>query len=135
MKKISVRLSFKGKACDDYLTLIKRFPLTSIRSEGELATAQEVMDELLAGGRLSTGTELYLDALSDLAAACEDEHDRFAHASDAAMLRHLMDASGLSQVELRHSTGIAKSTISEIRSGKKAIQSSHDCDTGGILQR
>ena len=71
---ISTSRRFKGKVRDDYLDLIIKFPLTSIRSDDDLAAAQEVMDRLLAKGDLSTGEQLYLDALSDLVAAYEDDH-------------------------------------------------------------
>ena len=110
---------FKGKVRDAYLDLIMKFPLTSIRSDDDLKAAQEVMDRLLAKGDLSRGEELYLDALSDLVAAYEDDHYPIRTASDADMLRHLMDAKGVSQIELHRSTKIAKSTISEILNGKK----------------
>lgn len=79
------------------------------------------MDALLDPGKLSAGKELYLDALSDLVAAYEDEHYRILPASDAEMLRHLMESRGISQSELQRSTKIRKSTISEILSGKKSF--------------
>lgn len=91
---------FKGKVRDDYLELVMRFPLTSVHSEEDLVAAQEVMDGLLAQGKLSAGQELYLDALSDLVAAYEDEHYRILPASDAEMLRHLMESRGISQPDL-----------------------------------
>lgn len=112
---------FRGKVRDDYLELEMKFPLTSVHSEEEIQAAQEVMDALLAQGKLSAGKELYLDALSDLVAAYEDEHYRIQPASDAEMLRHLMESRGISQAELQRSTKIPQSTISEILSGKKSF--------------
>lgn len=110
---------FKGKVRDDYLDLIMKFPLTSVRNDGDLEAAQEVMDRLLAKGDLSNGEELYLDALSDLVAAYEDDHYAIPSASDADILRHLMEAKGVNQADLHRITKIAKSTISEILNGKK----------------
>ena len=112
---------FREKVRDDYLELVMKFPLTSVHSEEQIQAAQEVMDALLAQGKLSAGKELYLDALSDLVAAYEDEHSRILPASDAEMLRHLMESRGISQSELQRSTKIRKSTISEILSGKKSF--------------
>lgn len=112
---------FKGKVRDDYLELVMKFPLTSVHTEEDLQAAQEVMDELLSQGKLSAGKELYLDALSDLVASYEDEHYRIQPASDAEMLRHLMNSRGISQADLQRSTKIPKSTISEILSGKKSF--------------
>ena len=73
----------------------------------------------LAAGRLNAGEETYLDALSDLVAAYEDEHHAIEPASDADMLRHLMDAKGLSQIQLSRETGLPKSTVSEVLAGKR----------------
>ena len=115
----TVSQRFKGKVRDDYLELIGKLPLVSIRSDDDLDAAQKVMDELLAREKLSSGEEMYLDALSDLVASYEDSHHQIEPASDAAMLRHLMEAKGVTQIELHRRTKIAKSTISEILAGKK----------------
>ncbi len=110
---------FKGKVRDTYLELVRVFPLTSVRSGSDLRAAQKVMDEIFSKGTLSSGEELYIDALSDLVAAYEDRHHAIQPASDAEMLRHLLEAKAVSQAELHRETGIAKSTISEILAGRK----------------
>jgi HTH-type transcriptional regulator/antitoxin HigA len=79
------------------------------------------MDRLLAQDKLDRGQQSYLDALSDLVASYEDEHLPIEPASDADMLRHLLDAKGVSQAELHRETGISKSSISEVLSGKKSL--------------
>jgi HTH-type transcriptional regulator / antitoxin HigA len=113
------KFGLKGKNRDTYLDLVLAFPLASIRSDEHLAAAQGVMDRLLAQGELDDGQEMYLDALSDLVGAYEDEHHPIAPASDADMLRHLIEARGTTQAELSRDTKIAKSTISEVLAGKK----------------
>ncbi len=120
-KSMATKTSFalKGRKRDAYLELIQAFPLASIKSERHFAAAEEVMDRLLAKGRLDDGEDLYLDALSDLVAAYEDEHHAIAPASDADMLRHLMEAKGVTQTQLGRDVKIAKSTISEVLAGKK----------------
>jgi HTH-type transcriptional regulator/antitoxin HigA len=90
-----------------------------MRSDAYLRAAQKVMDALLAKGGLDEGEMLYLDALSDLTAAYEDEHHAIEPASDADMLRHLMLAEVVSRAEIHQATGIPKSTISEVLAGKK----------------
>lgn len=104
---------------DSYLELIEEFPLAAIRTDAHLRAAQSVMDCLLAKGKLDSGESLYLDALSDLTAAYEDQHHAIEPASDADMLRHLLEAKGVTQVELHRAAGIPKSTISEVLAGKK----------------
>jgi HTH-type transcriptional regulator/antitoxin HigA len=97
------------------------FPLASIKSEEHLQEAQKVMGRLLARGEHDDGEEMYLDALSDLVAAYEDEHHPIEPASDAEMLRHLMEAKGVTQAQLSRDTTIPKSTISEVLAGKKPL--------------
>jgi HTH-type transcriptional regulator/antitoxin HigA len=113
------RFGLKGKVRDSYLELVLAFPLSSVRSEEHLNQAQRVIDRLLAEGELDEGQLMYLDALSDLVVVYEDEHHAIEPASDADMLRHLMDAKGVTQAQVSHATGIAKSTISEVLAGKK----------------
>jgi HTH-type transcriptional regulator/antitoxin HigA len=117
--RVKSKFSLKGVGRDSYLELVMAFPLASIKSQEQLQEAQEVMDQLLARSELDDGQEMYLDALSDLVAAYEDEHHAIGPASDADMLRHLMEAKGVSQAQLSKETTIPKSTISEILAGKK----------------
>jgi len=115
----NTKFSLKGAGRDSYLELVTAFALASIKSEEQLQEAMKVMDQLLARGRLDDGEEMYLDALSDLVAAYEDEHYAIEPASDAQMLRHLMEAKGVTQAHLSRDTTIPKSTICEILAGKK----------------
>ena len=116
---IKTKFGLKGKNRDAYLELVLAFPLASLQSDEHFAAAQEVMDRLLAKGELEDGEEMYLDALSDLVGAYEDEHYSIVPASDADMLRHLIEAKGTTQAELSRDMKIAKSTISEVLAGKK----------------
>ena len=109
----------RRKVADSYLELVMECPLASIKTASQLAAAQAMIDRLLTQGKMDNGEEMYLDALSDLVAAYEDVHCSIAPASDADMLRHLMMAKGVTQVELHRGTGIPKSTISEVLAGKK----------------
>jgi HTH-type transcriptional regulator / antitoxin HigA len=102
------------------MELVLDFPLASIKSDEHLAEAQRVMDGLLHD-KLDEGEETYLDALSDLVGSYEDEHHAIEPASDADMLRHLMEAQGVSQMQLSHDTGLPKSSISEVLAGKKSF--------------
>lgn len=115
------RFGLTSKVRDSYLELVLAFPLASVRSEAQFDEAQRVMDRLLALPALDEGQAMYLDALSDLVAAYEDEHYAIAPASDADMLRHLMEARGVTQAELSRDTALPKSTISEVLAGKKSF--------------
>ena len=117
----SSKYMLKGKAKDSYLDLIMAFPLVSLRSASHFHAAQEVMDRLLAKRKREEGEDLYLDALSDLVAAYEDEHYKIGPASDADMLRHFMEAKQVNQTGIHRDTGIPKSSISEVLAGKKPL--------------
>lgn len=118
---MATRLKVRGKRkiAASYVNLVLEFPLTSIRSQRQLDGAQRIIDRLLRKGKLDAGEELYVDALSDLIAAYEDVHYPIPAASDADMLRHLMEARGITQAELHRDTGIPKSSVSEVLAGKK----------------
>lgn len=113
------RFALVGKGRDSYLERILAFPLSSIRSDEHLDEAQKVMDKLFVTGELDDGELTYLDALSDLVGVYEDEHHAIEPASDADMLRHLLEGKGITQAQLSQEAGIAKSTISEVLAGKK----------------
>lgn len=115
------KFGLNGKARDSYLELILAFPLLSIRSEEQFIEAQKVMDRLLAREELDDGEGTYLDALSDLVGIYEDQHHALEPASDADMLRHLLEAKGVSQAQLSQDASIAKSSISEVLAGKKPL--------------
>lgn len=116
---MTIKASKQQKKLVAYMRLVAHFPLVSIRSEQQLGGAHAVIDRLLAKGKLDAGEVMYLDALSDLVAAYEDVRYPIRPASDAAMLKHLLDAKGINQAELHRQTGLPKSTISEVLSGKK----------------
>lgn len=118
---VRTQFALNRKDRDSYLELVLAFPLASIKSDRHLEEASRVLDQLLARGDLDGGEEMYLEALSDLVGTYEDEHHAIGPASDADMVRHLMEAKGISQAQLNRDTGIPKSSISEVLAGKKPL--------------
>lgn len=115
--KATYRLPKRSR--DEYLELVNEFPLISIHSEDQYTAAQAALDRLVTKGELRAGEELYLDALTDLLAAYEDVHEPIPPASDADLLRHLMEAKAVTQAEVSRATRLPKSSISEVLAGKK----------------
>ena len=109
---------------DSYFDLVKRFPLTHIRSLRHLGQAIALVDELLQK-RLDRGAQEYLDALSDLIATYEDEHAPIPDASESDVLRELMRSSGHKQMALSKEVGISQSTLSAILTGEREMTKSH----------
>ncbi len=104
---------------DTYLHLIQELPLVSITSDEHLDAAQAMLDRLTDKKNLDGGEQAFLDALSDLIAVYEDRYHPIPVATDADLLRHLMEAKGVTQTQLHKDTGLAKSGISEVLAGKK----------------
>jgi HTH-type transcriptional regulator/antitoxin HigA len=105
---------------DTYLKLVKRFPLIHIRDDGHLEEALGVLNELLRNNQ-DKGHQEYLDVLTDLVAAYEDEHVPTPDVSEADVLRELIRTNGLSQTELAKVVGIAQSTISAVLTGGRSL--------------
>ena len=104
---------------DTYLKLVLELPLVSIKTEEHLDAAQAMIDRLTDKKKLDGGEQAYLDTLCDLVVVYEDRHQQIPAASDADLLRHLMEAKDVTQIQLHNDTGLAKSGISEILAGKK----------------
>ncbi len=110
---------------EDYVDLIRQFPLRPIRSDEELDQAVRMVDSLLDRRDLRPEQEDYLDVLGDLIKRYEMDAHPMAPVSDAGMLRHLIESKGVSQTEVAEATGIANSTISEVLAGKRALNRNH----------
>jgi HTH-type transcriptional regulator/antitoxin HigA len=110
---------------DNYLELVRAFPLRPIRCESELDRAIEVIDSLIARDDLDSGQEDYLDVLGDLVHKYEAEHDPIEAVSDRDIVRFLFESNGMDQVELARLSGIADSRVSEILRGKRKLSRRH----------
>lgn len=111
---------------DLYLDLIHRFPLRPIRSDAELAEATAVLDSLLDRfPSLAAEERDYLEVLTDQIERYEKETIPTWPIADKDMLRHLIEATGVSQAEVARETGVAVSTISEVLSGKRKLNRAH----------
>jgi HTH-type transcriptional regulator / antitoxin HigA len=115
----------RKKTQDRYFELVLQFPLRPLRSDEDLDKAIGVVDSLLDRRELGAGEEDYLDVLGDLIERFESEAHPMAPVSDAEMLRHLIEAKGVSQTEVSDATGVAVSTISEVLQGKRRLNRSH----------
>jgi HTH-type transcriptional regulator/antitoxin HigA len=105
---------------DTYFELVKQFPLTHLRDDEHLEAAQQMIDQLLQK-HLDPGEQAYLDVLTDLVEAYEEEHVPIPDASEADVLRELMASNGLSQPALARKVGIAQSTISAVLNGSRSL--------------
>ncbi|MBI4532332.1 MAG: helix-turn-helix transcriptional regulator [Candidatus Melainabacteria bacterium] len=114
------------KLSNEYLALIRRFPLVPIRGNQQLHEAITLMKELSTPGRLATLTNSegdYLDVLADLILKYEKVHWKSLAATmtPSQTLNYLLDQSNISQSELARQTGTRQSHISEFLAGKRNL--------------
>jgi HTH-type transcriptional regulator / antitoxin HigA len=104
-----------------YFELIQQFPLRPLRSEKELSEAIKVIDSLIIRGDLDSGEQDYLDILTDIVEKYEAHEHPMPPVSESVMLRHLLEARGITQSKLAADTKILMSTISEVLNDKRRL--------------
>ena len=119
---------------DTYFKLVRTFPLTRIQDDQHLDEALQVIDQLLRSQR-DDGSQQYLEVLTDLVEAYEEEHIEIPDASEAEVLRALMQAHQLSQAKLAKQAGIAQSTILAVLNGDRSLTKAQVSQAGHSLHR
>ena len=114
----------RGADLEEYLALVRTFPLAHIRHDAHLDAAVAVIDRLLDEGDHAPAEEMYLDALTDLLETYEAAHVPIPVRSGVDALRFLMEANDLRQVDLVPVLG-RKSLVSEVLSGKRPLALTH----------
>ena len=109
---------------EQYLALVRAFPLASIHNDAHLEEAMAVIDHLLDIAERSTAEEEYLQALTDLVAVYEDAHVVIPTVSGLDALRFLMEENGLTQADLVPDFG-TRSIVSEVLAGKRHLALAH----------
>ena len=110
---------------DSYAELVSKFPLRPLRADDELDRAIEMIDSLIIRGDLEPGEQDYLDILTDIVEKYEATEHPMPPVSDAAMLRHLIEARQLTQSKLATDVKIPMSTVSEVLNGKRRLNRKH----------
>jgi HTH-type transcriptional regulator/antitoxin HigA len=114
-----------GAEQEAYLKLVLQFPLRPLRTDRELDRAIKMIDSLIIRGDLDSGEQDYLDILTDIVEKYEADTVPMTPVSDAVMLRHLVDARGITQSKLAAEVKIPMSTISEVLNGKRRLNRNH----------
>ena len=109
---------------EEYLALVRSFPLVSIRDDAHLAQALAVIDRLIEQQTRSAAEEAYLGALTDLVEIYEAAHVTVPPTTGVEALRYLMQENGITQADLVPLFGTA-SVVSEVLSGKRRLALTH----------
>jgi HTH-type transcriptional regulator/antitoxin HigA len=106
-----------------YLDLVCQFPLRPIRTEKQYTIAESLAGKLaVREGRLDPWEADYLEVLSDLIEAYDDEHFRMelTDASPVEILKYLMKENEMQPAELGRLLG-SKGLASDILHGKRQM--------------
>lgn len=109
------------KERDLYFELVERFPLRPIHDDSKLRKAQEMIRSLVSRPRIESAEADYLRVLAGLVSEYEESKFRREAASDAEMLKFLIETKGVPQVQVARDNEIAESTISEVLAGKRML--------------
>jgi HTH-type transcriptional regulator/antitoxin HigA len=106
---------------DDYLDLVKRFPLRPLRSTAEYDAAVAILDSLFGRDDLSAGRRQYVDALATFVEEYDKEHyPRQTTSSPIELLREMLDQRGMNTTALGVLFG-SKGVASEVLNGKRDL--------------
>ena len=107
--------------------LVRLMPPQAIMDDVQYDNTLEMVDRLMAGGKLTAGQGLYLETLVQLVQAYEAEH----HAIDTSgisgldLLGHLLDESGMNASDLARLLEVHPSMGSKILKGERALTVEH----------
>jgi len=110
---------------ETYFELVRAFPLAPIRDDDHLDAATEFLNNHVLRLEMDEGVGAYLEVLSDLIEAFEDEHYPIRDAAPGEVLRLLMESNDLTQASLGKAVGISQSTISAILTGARRPTAQH----------
>lgn len=114
----------RGSEDAEYQALVTELPPTPIRDALQCAAVQDRIDGLLALPRLSPAEADYLDLLTRLLRAWEDEHVEIPRLSGVELVKVLCQERGIPQRALTPIFG-TPSTVSEVLRGKRELRRQH----------
>ena len=116
----------RAKVPDDYLALVKRFPLRPLRSQSDYTAASQILDRYIGLPDLTRGERDYLEALSHFFAAYERKltHSRLRQLTPLELLKHLMEENQMTTSDLGRLLG-SRGLASEILHAKRSLSKSH----------
>lgn len=111
-----------SRATDDYLELVKRFPLRPLSSRKELREAGEIFDHYIGREDLTPGQQDYLAALSVFAEQFERQQalSRLKRLHPLEIVKHLMEENEMSTTDLGYVLG-SRGLASEVLNGNRGL--------------
>lgn len=114
----------RDDSMEEYLALVRAFPLVSIKDDAELDAALAIFAPLFEQPSHSEAQKAYIGALADLIETYETAHVPIRHPSGVEMVRYLMDENDLKQKDMDFAFG-NRAITSAILSGKRPLGLAH----------
>ena len=107
---------------DDYLALVKRFPLRPLRSRKELSAAGEILDRYIGRDGLTPGEKDYIAALVRFVEDYEQENllASLKRLTPIEILKHLMEENDMNTTDVGYILG-SRGLASEVLSGNRGL--------------
>jgi len=105
--------------------LVRRMPPQAIRDDAQYENTIEVIDRLMASGKLTKGQEIYLETLVQLVQAYEASHHAIESRRGVEALVHLLKEHDMNASELARLLGVHASMGSKILKGERALTVDH----------
>ena len=119
-----IRTRRSARLSDDYLELVKAFPLRPLRKESDHAAALDILRKLAVrqDQQLSTGEKDYLEALTLFVEEYEDSRHRIdlSALKPLDVLKHLIEESGMKSADLARLLG-SQPAVSLVLAGKREL--------------
>ena len=111
----------------DFAGLVAEMVPQAIMDEVHYENTVEIIDRLMAAGKLTKGQELYLETLVELVQAYEAKHHAvdIADLSGIATLRHLLANNAMNASDLARLLGVHLSMGSKILKGERSLTVEH----------
>jgi HTH-type transcriptional regulator/antitoxin HigA len=114
----------REESMDEYLTLVRAFPLVSIKDDAQLDAALTVFEPLFTQPQHSAAQQAYIEALADLIEIYESAHHPIRQPAGVDVVAYLMAEHGLQQKDMDFVFG-NKSVTSAVLSGKRPLSLRH----------
>ncbi len=105
--------------------LVRLMPPQAIMDDVQYEHTVEMIDRLMASGKLSKGQELYLETLVQLVQAYESAHHAIEGPGGIATLAHLLEEHGMNASDLARLLGVHASMGSKILKGDRSLTVDH----------
>jgi HTH-type transcriptional regulator / antitoxin HigA len=115
----------KAKLPGKFEDLVRLMPPQAIIDDVHCENTVEMIDRLMASGKLTKGQESYMETLVQLVQAYETAHHAIEAPKGIDILRHLLDQHSMNASALARLLGVHASMGSKILKGERALTVDH----------